>query len=136
MLQKPGKPCYDIPKAYQPIALLNTVAKLLYSIVAEEITHMVEKHQLLPANHFGGQPGQSTTDSLHLLVNTVKVAWRQKQVVAVLFLDIKGAFPNAVTTRLLHNLRKWHMPEEYVAFIANVLTRHRTKLKFDNRMSE
>ena len=48
--------------------------------------------------------GRSTTDSLHLLVDTVKAAWWHKQVVVALFLDIEGAFPNAVTEWLLYNL--------------------------------
>jgi len=39
---KPGKPKYNIPKAYRPIALLNTLTKLLSTIVVEEITHLVE----------------------------------------------------------------------------------------------
>ena len=82
-----------MPKAYCPIALVNTIVKLLSSIVVEDILHLVETHQLLPATHFGGRPGRSTTDSLHLLVDYLKAAWRRKQVVAVLFLDIEGAFP-------------------------------------------
>ena len=76
---------------------MNMIAKLLSSIVVEDLVHLMEKHALLPANHFGGRPGRTTTDSLHLLVDTVKVAWRRKQVASVLFLDVEGAFPNAVT---------------------------------------
>ncbi|TFK62800.1 hypothetical protein BDN72DRAFT_740845, partial [Pluteus cervinus] len=29
VLRKPGKPDYEVPKAYRPIALYNTLAKLL-----------------------------------------------------------------------------------------------------------
>ena len=61
VLRKPGKPRYNVPKAYRPIALVNTIAKLLSSIVAEDISHLVETHQLLPTTHFGGRPGRSTT---------------------------------------------------------------------------
>ena len=35
-------------------------------------------------------------DTLHTLTYSIKDAWRKKQVVSVLFLDIEGAFPNAV----------------------------------------
>ena len=104
MLWKPGKLRYDVPKAYRLIALLNTLAKLLSSIVAEGLSFLTEKHQLIPPTHFRGQPGRTTTDSLHLLVDIIKAAWHHHQVVSVLFLDIEGAFPNTVTPRLLHNL--------------------------------
>lgn len=59
---------------------------------------------MLPANHFGGRPGCTTTDAIHLLTNIIKLAWRKRKVVAVLFLDIEGAFPNANPERLVHNL--------------------------------
>ena len=106
VLTKPGKAAYDVPKAYHPIALLNTIGKLLTAIVAEDITYMAEQYHLLPASHFGGRPGRTTTDSLHLVVNKIKGAWRRKKVAVMLFLDIEGAFPNAVTDCLLHNMRK------------------------------
>ena len=56
VLRKPGKPRYDIPKAYRPVALVNTMAKLLSSIIAEDIMHLAEKHQLLPMNQLWWPP--------------------------------------------------------------------------------
>ena len=35
VLRKPGKLCYDTPKVYRPIALLNTLGKLMTTAVAE-----------------------------------------------------------------------------------------------------
>ena len=75
VLWKPGKPHYDVPKAYRPIALLNTMWKVLTTIVADQITFLTEKHQLLPKNHFGGCPGCTTTDAMHLLTLRIKGAW-------------------------------------------------------------
>ena len=57
VLRKPGKPRYDIPKAYRPIALMNTMGKLLSAMVVEDLVYMCEKYALLPSNHFGGRPG-------------------------------------------------------------------------------
>ena len=93
VLRKPGKPRYDVPKAYQPTALVNTIAKLLSSIVTEDMTYLAETHCLLPNTHFGGWPGWSTTDSLHLLADTVKVAWWCKQVVVACSWISRELFP-------------------------------------------
>ena len=76
------------------------------------------------------------TDSLHLLVDTVKAAWWRRQVVSALFLDIEGAFPNVATDQLLHNLRKWRIPERYVAFIGSMLMGRQNRLKFNDYLSE
>ena len=136
VLRKPGKPNYETPKAYRPIALLSTLAKVLTAIVAEDIGRLVELHQLLPKTHFRGRPGCSTTDAVHYLVQRIKEAWREGKVVSILFLDVEGAFPNAVTDRLVHNLKKRRIPEVYIRFIHQLLTGRRTKLKFDNFISE
>jgi len=136
VLRKPGKPNYKVPKVYRPIALLSTMAKVLTGIVAEDMSRLVEKHQLLPNTHFRGRPGRTTTDAIHHLIGKIKGAWRKGSVVSILFLDIEGAFPNAVTDRLIHNLRRRRIPEQYVRFIKQLLTGRRTKLKFDNFILE
>jgi hypothetical protein len=104
VLRKPGRPDYIIPKSYRPITLLNTTYKLLSAVVANQLTHILESNHLLPNTHFGGHPGRSTTDFLHLLKATVKNVWCSHKVVSVLFLNIEGAFPNTITDHLLHNM--------------------------------
>jgi hypothetical protein len=44
VLRKPGKQSYETPKAYRPIALISTTAKVLTSIVAENLSQIVEQH--------------------------------------------------------------------------------------------
>jgi len=50
--------------------------------------------------------------------------------VLALFLDIEGAFPNAVTERLLYNMRKRRIPERYVVLVSNMLMGRKNRLKF------
>ncbi|KAF8750374.1 Reverse transcriptase (RNA-dependent DNA polymerase) [Rhizoctonia solani] len=94
VLQKPGRPDYTVTKAYRPIALLNVISKILSACVANRLNTIVETHNLLPAHHFGGRAGRTTTDSMHLLHKFVKDAWRRKKVVAGLFLDL--GIPSAI----------------------------------------
>jgi ribonuclease HI len=136
VLRKPGKPLYDMPKSYRPIALLNTMCKVLTAIMAELMTFYTEKHQLLPPKHFGGRPGRTTTDAVHLLVHKIKDSWRKRQVTAVLFLNIKGAFPNAVNNRLLHNMRKRGLPGPLIDFAGVMLENQNTALQFNDHMSQ
>ena len=117
VIWKPEKSNYSMPKAYRPIVLLNTMWKVITAIVANRITFYTEKYQLLPANHFGGRPGRTTSDAIHMLTNSIKAAWRMQEVVSVLFLDIEGAFPNASLERLVHNFRKRKVPDKYTSFV-------------------
>lgn len=70
------------------------------------------------------------------MVHKIKNSWRKQQVTAVLFLDIEGAFPNAVTSRLLHSLRKRRLPEKLIKFAGLMLENRSTTLCFDNHISE
>ena len=96
----------------------------------------MERHNLLPNTHFGGRPGRTTTDSLHILETMIKNAWRNSKVASVLFLDIEGAFPNAVTDRLAHNMRKRQLPIEIIRFTERMLTGCKTQLRFNDTTSE
>ncbi|KNZ74086.1 hypothetical protein J132_08203 [Termitomyces sp. J132] len=61
-------------KAYQPIELLNTIGKLLSTLVAADLSHLAEKHGMFPPGQFGGQPGRNTSDAMHLVVSRIKDA--------------------------------------------------------------
>ena len=112
------------------------MAKLLTAVVAEDLSRLVEKHQLLPNTHFGGRPGRTTMDAIHYLADKIKCAWREGKVVSILFLDVEGAFPNAVKERLIHNMKKRRIPKAYVDFVEQLLTGRMTKLQFDDFVSE
>ncbi len=136
VLRKLGKPRYDTPKAYRLIALLNTMPKVLMSIITEQLTFHSEKLNLLPTHHYGGRPACTTTDAMHMLTYQIKDAWRKRRVTSVLFLDIEGAFPNAVNERLIHNMKKRRVPTALVKFTKNLLQDRFTMLKFDDFTSE
>ena len=136
VLRKPGKPNYETPKAYRPIVLIPTMAKLLTAIRAEQLSNLVERHQILPKNHFGGRPGRSTTDAIQYLISKIHKAWNQNKVISILFLNVEGVFPNAVTTQLINNMKKRRIPMSIIKFIQNLLTNRRTCIKFDDYISD
>ena len=110
--------------------------KVLAGIVAEQLTFYTEKYHLLPDHHFGGRSGRTTTDAIHLLTYRIKDAWCKKKVASVLFLDIEGAFPNAVPEKLACNMKRRGVPSKIINFTAKMLTNRITKLKFDDLTSD
>ena len=105
VLRKPGKPSYEEPKVYCPIALLNTLGKLFSSLITDNLSHFCKTRDALPKHQFGGRPVRCTSDCMLLLTHSIKEAWRNKKVASVLFLDVQGAFQNVVKEVLLHNMR-------------------------------
>jgi hypothetical protein len=135
VLRKPGRKDYTRPNSYRPICLLKTIAKPLSIAVTEYLSHLAEKHSLLPDTHFGFQPGRSTTDALLTVDKFVKNAWHDGDVVSGLFLDVKGAFPSVHIPRLTADLRRKGIPTELIKWIERKLDGRRTTLVFDNYRS-
>jgi len=136
VLRKQGRSDYTTPNAYRPIALLDVFAKLLSAIVKEILEYHTERLQLLPKNQFGGRPGCTTTDSLHMLVDFTKRAWRRGEDVVVVFLDVKGAFPNTVVDVLIHDMRTFGIPKKYTDWIKDKMSGRETVISFDDFKSE
>ena len=70
------------------------------------------------------------------MTHRIKEEWRRKKVVSVLFLDVQGAFPNVVKEVLIHNMRTRRVPSEYVNLVDLMLTGRKTRLSFDDYISD
>jgi hypothetical protein len=99
-------------KAYRPIALLNTLEKVLEKIVAYRISALAEEHGLLPTTQMGARPGRSTVTALEMLTEQIKTVWANDPslVASMLSLDISGAFDNVSHERLIHNILDAELP--------------------------
>ncbi|OHW95285.1 reverse transcriptase-like protein [Colletotrichum incanum] len=138
VLRKPGKGNYTTPKAYRPIALLNTVGKVMDAIITERLNYMAETHQLLPEKHMGGRRQRSTEHAMHLIIDKIYEAWNrgQGEVASLLLLDVSGAFGNASHRRLLHKLRKRRVDEKIIRWTTSFLGNRQTQIHADGYQSE
>lgn len=73
-MKKPGKSDYTTPKAYRPIALLNTLGKVFKSIIGRKITYLAEKYRLLPEAQMGARKNKT---ALELLTEQIHTVWGQ-----------------------------------------------------------
>ena len=131
VLRKPGKPYYTITKAYRPIALENTLGKVLESVMMDIISYLTETYELLPAHHYGGQPGRSTEDAMMILTENIYKAWKNQKIYTVVFMDVAGAFNNVHHERLIHNLKKRCLPIAITKWIDSFLQKRSTQLQFN-----
>ena len=74
VLRKEGKADYSLPGSYRPIALENTLSKILERIIAERMADTAEEHTLLPQSQMGARKNRSTLLALTLLASTIKTA--------------------------------------------------------------
>ena len=135
VLRKPQKSDYTKPNAYRPIALENTLGKIIESVLTDLLGYLTETHNLLPANHFGGRPGRTGEDAMAILSEKIHKAWKERDIYSVIFMDVAGAFNNVHHQRLLHNMRKRRIPISIVRWVENFLTGRSTQLRFNGALS-
>jgi retrotransposon-encoded endonuclease/reverse transcriptase-like protein len=132
VLRKPNKGDYTAPKAYRPIALLNTMGKLLELVIARRITGLAEANNLLPDTQMGARKGRSAETALQLITEQVHAIWGlpgPKRVATLLSLDISGAFDNVSHERLAHDLKKRRIPLILINWIISFLQDRETTIK-------
>ena len=71
VLRKKGKKDYSLPGSYRPIALKNTLAKVLEKHVANVMSKAAEEHRLLPWNQMGVRRKRFTLSAVGLLSSCV-----------------------------------------------------------------
>ena len=94
IIPKPNKPDYSIPKAYRPIALLNTLGKLLTKILANRLQHDAAQYGLLHRDQFGGIQGHSTIDAGLVLTDFISEHRERGWHTSVCAIDVAQFFPS------------------------------------------
>ena len=131
VLRKPNKPNYTRPNAYRPIALENTIGKVLESIMADHISYLCETFNLIPKNHFGGRLGRTTEDAMLILTESIYQAWKKGEIFSAILMDVSGAFNNVHHERLIHNMRKRRIPVEITQWVLSFLSNRTTQMRFN-----
>jgi hypothetical protein len=96
---------------------LPTTSKGLEAVVAARLSYIAEKHDLLPANHFGARSRRLAEQALNVLVERVCQAWRSRQILTLVSFDVKGAFNGVHASVLRQRLIERRVPQQVVKWI-------------------
>ena len=131
-MRKPGKGSYVQTKAWRPIALLNTLGKLMEAMTARKLNQLSEEFKLLPEIQMGFRKKRSTESALFLLTSQVEKAWKEGLVASLLSLDISGAYDRVLPLGLQHILKKKGVPTWLTSWIFSFCSDRTTSLVFDD----
>ena len=135
-LRKPGKGDYQTPKSWRPIALLETLGKVVETVIAARVRDFAESKGLLPEAQMGARRGRSTETAVALLLARIRAAWDSGGAVAsVLALDVSGAFDRVLKERLTWALRKKGLPRAVCNWVSSFMSDRWTTLAFDGQES-
>jgi hypothetical protein len=131
VLRKPNKPDYSNVKAYRVISLLNCIGKVAEKVVANKLADIVERRDLLHDGQFGSRRGRSAIDAVAVLINRTQEAWKRKEIVAVLLMDVKGAFDHVSRGRLLARMVAMRIESNLVRWVDSFLQNRRIRMVID-----
>ena len=108
---KPGKDTSDEVSKYRPISLLNVGGKVLEKVLINRINHHANSHDFLNSHQYGFTPQKSTVDAAMEVKKFVMEGLSAGEVIALISLDVKGAFDAAFWPSILNRLRACSCPK-------------------------
>ena len=136
IIPKPNKPDYTIPKAYRPIALLNTLGKLLTKILANRLQHDAAEHGILHRDQFGGVQGHSTIDAGLVLTDFISEHRERGWHASACAIDVAQFFPSLSHAVMGQILKRLGFSPVIITLIESYFRDRVTTYKWDNALSK
>lgn len=108
---KPGKEGSESVTKYRPISLLNISGKVLEKLMINRIEHHINSRNLLNTRQFGFRAQKSTVDAALAMKTFTENNLHSPGYIALISLDVKGAFDAAWWPSILNNLRELECPK-------------------------
>ena len=102
--------CDDISK-YRPISLINTAAKVLEKLLINRIMYHMYSNNVMNNNQYGFTSQTNKVDDVMALKDFVYDGLTDGQYIALISLDVKGAFDAAWWPSILNSLMKLKCPK-------------------------
>ena len=109
------------PENYRPIALVNSILKILTTILNNRLMDFAEDHGLLPEYQSGFRKKRSCLDNVFILNSMIQVKLRQKRGrLFALFVDFKSAFPSVRHDILWSKLHKLGVSSRFINLFKDI----------------
>ena len=109
-------------KGYRPIALSNTILKVLERVINERLQWLFESSGQIPRNFFGFRRSKSCYDCLSILRTDIALAKINKELLGILSLDFKSAYDNVNVMKLVELFSRRGVPKKILNFLVNLMT--------------
>ncbi|KAF8700287.1 hypothetical protein AX14_000808 [Amanita brunnescens Koide BX004] len=135
IIPKPKKTDYTLPKSYRPIALLNTLGKLLTKIIANRLQFDAAACSLLHQGQCGGVQKHATIDAglalLDFINNNRERGWH----VSACAIDIAQFFPSLNHRAVVRVLGKLGFANKLTTLLGSYFRDRTTTYKWDTATS-
>ena len=135
IIPKPNKPKYNVPKAFRPISLLNTMGKLLTKIIATRMQFDCLKYDILHPGQCGGVVKHATIDAGTILASFVAESREQGLHSTACTFDIAQFFPSLSHKGCALILGRFGFNRTLIKIFNSYFTGRTTRYKWDSATS-
>jgi hypothetical protein len=123
ILKMSKKKNYTNVKTYKSIALLNTLDKVLKSMIARRINDLTKIHDLLFVNQMNERKNRSYETILKLLTKQIHTIWNmnKNKTTTLLNMNVIEAYDHVLREKLLHNFKKRRISTWIVTWTNNFM---------------
>lgn len=136
IIPKPKKTDYSVPKLYRPIALLNTLGKLLTKVLANRMQFDAAAFSLLHEGQCGGVQKHATIDAGLVLLDFINTNRERGWHTSVCAIDVAQFFPSLDHHAVSLVLTKLGFPVTLVNLITSYFTGRKTVYRWDSATSQ
>lgn len=109
-----------LPKFYRPISLLPILAKLLDTLINNQLMQHLTTQNIISPTQYAFRPNSNTTLALQTIIDQLHRHIKQKQPTLAVYIDLSKAYDTVCHSKLLHKLlHNFNFTEPTVAFFAS-----------------
>ncbi|KAF8675654.1 hypothetical protein AX14_005044, partial [Amanita brunnescens Koide BX004] len=135
IIPKPNKPRYNVPKAFRPISLLNTIGKLLTKVIATRLQFDCLKYGILHPGQCGGVIKHATIDAGVTLASFVAESRELGLHTTACAFDIAQFFPSLSHTGCALVLERFGFNRSLINIFNSYFSGRVTRYKWDSATS-
>ncbi|KAF8651892.1 hypothetical protein AX14_008450 [Amanita brunnescens Koide BX004] len=135
IIPKPNKPRYNIPKAFRPISLLNTIGKLLTKVIAARMQFDCLKYNILHPGQCGGVIKHATIDAGVTLASFVAESRELGLHTTACAFDIAQFFPSLSHVGCALVLERFGFSRSLINIFKSYFNGRITRYKWDSATS-
>ena len=113
---KKGQP--SLVSNYRPIALTCACCKILEKIIANDLIHFLQEHNLINKHQHGFLKHHSTATNLLDTLNDWSVSITNRRYTATAYIDFQRAFDSVSHNKLLHKLKSYGISGNLLIWIS------------------
>jgi hypothetical protein len=121
---------------YHTISFLSCLEKVVENVVAEMSSEHAEKNGQLNDAQFGSSKRQSVIDAAAIMINRAHNAWLHGNIVRVLLIYIKAAFPSMANRRLVNAMKDKCMYGDLIRYTHNCLSERTVEMVLEGNAME